>query len=81
MDKLLTFILIIAAPFIVIGIVYLFGWLLTGLIMLFGVSYASASKQNSKRKQNFTITEVLIIVNTLGGDEWHILNGLTNTRC
>ncbi|HBP97772.1 hypothetical protein [Leuconostoc lactis] len=42
MDKLLTFILIIAAPFIVIGIVYLFGWLLTGLIMLFGVSYASA---------------------------------------
>ena len=31
MDKLLTFILIIAAPFIV-----------TGLIMLFGVSYASA---------------------------------------
>lgn len=41
MDKLLTFILIIAAPFIVIGIVYLFGWLLTGLIMLFGVSYAS----------------------------------------
>lgn len=43
MDKLLTFILIIAAPFIVIGIVYLFGWLLTGLIMLFGVSYASAS--------------------------------------
>lgn len=42
MDKLLTFILIITAPFIVIGIVYLFGWLLTGLIMLFGVSYASA---------------------------------------
>ncbi|MCT3116141.1 hypothetical protein [Leuconostoc lactis] len=42
MNKLLTFILIIAAPFIVIGIVYLFGWLLTGLIMLFGVSYASA---------------------------------------
>lgn len=42
MDKLLTFILIIAASFIVIGIVYLFGWLLTGLIMLFGVSYASA---------------------------------------
>ena len=42
MDKLLTFILIIAAPFIVIGIVYLFGWLMTGLIMLFGVSYASA---------------------------------------
>ncbi|WP_288504021.1 hypothetical protein [uncultured Leuconostoc sp.] len=42
MDKLLTFILIIAAPFIVIGIVYLFGWLLTGLIMLFGASYASA---------------------------------------
>ena len=42
MDKLLTFILIIAAPFIVIGIVYLFGWLLTGLIMLFGVSYTSA---------------------------------------
>ncbi|WP_278363977.1 hypothetical protein [Leuconostoc lactis] len=42
MDKLLTFILIIAAPFIVIGIVYLFGWLLNGLIMLFGVSYASA---------------------------------------
>lgn len=44
------------------------------------VNKQHAEDYKRKWKQNFTITEVLIIVNTLGGDEWHILNGLTNTR-
>lgn len=40
--KIMAILLVIAAPFIMFGIVYVFGWLLTLLVMLFGVSLSSA---------------------------------------
>ncbi|OQJ71264.1 hypothetical protein BMG01_06995 [Leuconostoc sp. BM2] len=41
-SKTLAVLLMIAAPFIMFGIVYLFGWVLTLFVMLFGVSLSSA---------------------------------------
>ena len=41
-SKTLAVLLMIAAPFIMFGIVYLFGWVLTLCVMLFGVSLSSA---------------------------------------
>lgn len=40
--KTIAVLLMIAAPFIMFGIVYLFGWVLTLFVMLFGVSLSSA---------------------------------------
>ena len=40
--KIMAILLMFAAPFIMFGIVYLFGWLLTLFVMLFGVSLSSA---------------------------------------
>ena len=41
-SKTLAVLLMIAAPFIMFGIVYLFGWVLTLCVMLFGISLSSA---------------------------------------
>lgn len=40
--KTIAALLMIVAPFIMFGIVYVFGWLLTLLAMLFGISLSAA---------------------------------------
>lgn len=40
--KTIAILLMIAAPFIIFGIVYLFGWMLTLFAMLFGISLSAA---------------------------------------
>lgn len=40
--KTIAALLMIVAPFIMFGIVYVFGWLLTLFAMLFGISLSSA---------------------------------------